>query len=157
MKIGVPDKMGWAFGVGLERIAMVLFGIPDIRLFWSKDKRFLDQFSEGKVTRFVPFSKHPACFKDVAFWLKSNTNSAGGAVPQMHENDVMEIVRDVAGDKVEDVRLVDEFVHPKTGRKSLCWRINYRSLERTLTNEETNAMHESVRQKLVEKYGVELR
>jgi phenylalanyl-tRNA synthetase alpha chain len=48
-------------------------------------------------------------------------------------------------------------VHPKTGRKSLCYRINYRSLERTLTNDETNAMHERLRTLLVDRLGVELR
>lgn len=41
---GVPDKIGWAFGIGLERIAMCLYDIPDIRLFWSTDSGFLSQF-----------------------------------------------------------------------------------------------------------------
>ncbi len=39
------NKIGWAFGIGLERLAMKLFGIPDIRLFWSEDEGFLCQFS----------------------------------------------------------------------------------------------------------------
>ncbi|KAM3076505.1 phenylalanyl-tRNA synthetase alpha subunit, mitochondrial [Clarireedia jacksonii] len=161
---GVPDQLGWAFGLGLERIAMLLFEIPDIRLFWSKDERFLSQFhgiSENlqNLKRFVPFSKYPACPKDVAFWLRSSSSAGGGGagnVHDFHENDIMEIVRDVGGDMVEDVSKVDEFTHPKTGRKSLCYRVNYRSLEKTLTNEEANALHEEVRTRLVSKFGVEL-
>lgn len=159
---GVPDRIGWAFGLGLERIAMLLFDIPDIRLFWSQDSRFLSQFSAGEINRFQSFSKYPECYKDVAFWLSSATSSgtgasaAGGAIP-FHDNDLMEVVRDCAKDVVEDVKLVDEFVHPNTRRKSLCYRINYRSLERTLTNSEVNMLHEKVRQTLVEKFGVQLR
>jgi phenylalanyl-tRNA synthetase alpha chain len=182
----VPDRLGWAFGVGLERIAMLLYGIPDIRLFWSTDARFLSQFdATSPIKRFVPFSKYPACIKDVSFWLRapsSPSNAAGGAgtppppssstttttssTPDsaaaltglsFHENDVMEIAREVCGEVVEDVRLVDEFAHPKTGRRSMCYRINYRSLERTLTNEETNELHGRLRQQLVDKLGVELR
>jgi phenylalanyl-tRNA synthetase alpha chain len=157
----VPDRIGWAFGLGLERIAMLLFNIPDIRLFWSRDERFLSQFRAGHIARFEPFSKHPACYKDVAFWLPpaavtGGSSAAGGAVP-FHENDVMEIVRGVGGDLVEDVTLIDEFTHPKSARKSMCYRINYRSLERTLTNEESNEMNLKVREKLVEELGVELR
>ena len=35
---------GFAFGVGVERIAMLKHGIEDIRLFYSNDLRFLKQF-----------------------------------------------------------------------------------------------------------------
>lgn len=147
-KSDVPDQIGWAFGLGLERIAMLLFNIPDIRLFWSHDERFLSQFRQDTVSCFEPFSKYPGCYKDVAFWLPAES---------VHENDVMEIVRDVAGDLVEDVKLIDEFTHPKSKRRSMCYRINYRSLERTLTNEEANDLHGSVGGRLVELFGVELR
>jgi phenylalanyl-tRNA synthetase alpha chain len=35
---------GYAFGMGVERIAMILFGIPDIRMLYENDARFLEQF-----------------------------------------------------------------------------------------------------------------
>jgi phenylalanyl-tRNA synthetase alpha chain len=35
---------GWAFGFGIERIAMIRYGIDDIRLFYENDVRFLGQF-----------------------------------------------------------------------------------------------------------------
>ena len=35
---------GWAFGFGIERIAMIRYGINDIRLFYENDMRFLRQF-----------------------------------------------------------------------------------------------------------------
>ena len=35
---------GWAFGFGIERIAMLRYGINDIRLFYENDVRFLEQF-----------------------------------------------------------------------------------------------------------------
>ena len=159
---GVPNKISWAFGVGLERVAMLLFSVPDIRLFWSSDPRFLNQFSNKEnINTFIPFSKYPECPKDVSFWLRNSSSNAGGGLrsnaPNFHENDVMEIVRNIGSDLIEDVRLVDNFVHPVSGRKSLCYRINYRSLERTLRHEEVNQLHESIGKQLVERLGVELR
>jgi len=41
-----PEKFsGYAFGLGVERIAMVRHGIPDLRLFYDNDVRFLKQFA----------------------------------------------------------------------------------------------------------------
>ena len=40
---GRPEnEIAWASGCGLERFAMQLYDISDIRLFWSKDERFLN-------------------------------------------------------------------------------------------------------------------
>lgn len=51
---------------------MNLFKIPDIRLFWSQDERFLKQFKAGKITEFESFSKYPPCYKDISFWMDNN-------------------------------------------------------------------------------------
>lgn len=145
--VGLGDHHGYAFGLGLERLAMVLFQIPDIRLFWSDDPRFISQFSGGANSRFKPYSSFPACYKDITFWL----------TPEFHENDFFALVRTVAGDLVEDVTLVDEFVHPKHGKQSHCYRINYRSMDRSLTNAEVDVLQEEVRRLATERLGVELR
>ncbi len=46
---GIDSKVykGFAFGVGLERIAMLRYGITDMRLLYEGDVRFLSQFREG--------------------------------------------------------------------------------------------------------------
>ena len=39
------EVTGWAFGMGIERIAMLKYGVDDIRLFYENDLRFLSQFT----------------------------------------------------------------------------------------------------------------
>jgi phenylalanyl-tRNA synthetase alpha chain len=40
-----PERYtGFAFGLGVERVAMLRYGIPDIRLLFENDPRFLVQF-----------------------------------------------------------------------------------------------------------------
>ncbi|XP_051655049.1 phenylalanine--tRNA ligase, mitochondrial isoform X4 [Manacus candei] len=104
---GAQDKIGWAFGLGLERLAMILYDIPDIRLFWSEDERFLKQFIGPHIwqkIKFQPLSRYPPLINDISFWLPSETYS---------ENDFYDLVRTVGGDLIEKVVLVDEFAHPK--------------------------------------------
>jgi len=43
--IGPEQFSGFAFGMGVERLAMQKYGITDIRLLFENDQRFLDQFS----------------------------------------------------------------------------------------------------------------
>ena len=44
-----PKKIqGFAFGVGVERVAMLKYGIDDIRNFYTNDVRFLDEFKEER-------------------------------------------------------------------------------------------------------------
>lgn len=146
---GNAGAKAWAFGLGLERLAMVLFGIPDIRLFWSSDSRFLKQFKAGILsTKFKSFSKFPPCFKDVSFWLPEEGFT---------ENNLCELVRSKAGDLAESVTLIDNFTNKKTGRTSHCYRIAYRSMERSLSDDEINVLQEAVREALASQLMVELR
>jgi phenylalanyl-tRNA synthetase alpha chain len=41
---------GFAFGLGVERLAMVKHGVPDIRFFYQSDMKFLRQFG-GEMKR----------------------------------------------------------------------------------------------------------
>ena len=41
-----PERYtGFAAGTGIERVAMVRYGIPDLRLFFEGQTRFLEQFA----------------------------------------------------------------------------------------------------------------
>lgn len=144
--LGLPNHKAWAFGLGIERLAMVMFDIPDIRLFWSQDKRFLEQFKAGEVTKFKSYSKYEACYKDISFFTS----------PRFSYNDLCSIARDE--DKhslIESITLIDEF-HVK-GRVSQCYRISYRSMDTTLKNSEIDKIQKAIRKRITEELQVEVR
>ncbi|KAN0018526.1 hypothetical protein ACTFIU_011144 [Dictyostelium citrinum] len=164
---GLSNDRAWAFGIGLERLAMILFNIPDIRLFWTEDNRFHNQFKgvdksinpsssaaslsdiDIKGVQFQQFSKYPSCFKDVSFWLEDEAN--------FHENKFYEFVRESCGDLVERVDLVDKFTNKKLNKTSHCYRIHYRSMDRNLTNEEIDILQNNLRGNLENHLSVKLR
>ena len=125
----------------------MLFSIPVIRLFWTDDKRFTKQFKAGEITTFKPYSKYPPCFKDIAFWC-----------PESYvENDFNELARSIGGELIERVENIDTFTNPKTGKTSNCYRITYRSMDRSLTDVEINALQDSLRDEAASALSVELR
>ena len=76
---------------------MILFDIPDIRIFWSQDERFLSQFQPGRISKFVPFSKYPPTSRDISFWINDD---------EFDTNGLFDLIRFRAGDLVENVKLV---------------------------------------------------
>lgn len=145
-ELGLEKQQAWAFGMGVERLAMVLFDIPDIRLFWSHDHRFLDQFKNEQLTKFKPFSKYEMCYKDISFYLPD----------AFSYNDLCTIARDEDRDNIiESITLIDQF--EKKGRISHCYRIIYRAMDRTLLNSEIDKILKSIKQRLIDELKVEIR
>lgn len=150
--VGVTERIGWAFGLGLERIAQRLYDIPDIRLFWSTDSGFLNQFKvedPNATIKYQPVSIYPQCKNDISFWLPQDQTYSS--------KDFYDLVRNIGGDRIEQVILKDEFTHPKTKRLSHCYTIIYRHMERTLSKREVNTIHTNIERLATEKLHVEIR
>jgi phenylalanyl-tRNA synthetase alpha chain len=130
---------GWAFGFGIERLAMVKMNIPDVRILWSDDSRITSQFKDIN-SKYKEVSKYPETSRDISFIIDKGINL----------NNYYEIVRDFADNLIQEVKLIDEYEDEKKfgkDKKSYTFRIVYCSLERTLTNEEINKIQEEIREK----------
>ena len=140
---------GWAGTFGLDRVAMIKMGIPDIGILWSNDQRITSQFKDIN-SKYKEVSKYPEISRDISFVIDKSINL----------NNYYEIVRDYAENLIEQVKLIDEYEDvEKFGqdRKSYTFRIIYRSPERTLTNEEINKIQEKIREKTQQDLNAVLR
>lgn len=149
-KLGVDSSKynGWAFGFGLERLAIVSMELTDIRLLWSNDERVKKQLKLGQ--KFQEVSRYPAIVRDISFVVGDDF------VP----NNYFDLVRDLGGTLVEEVRLLDKFKNPEkfgADRTSYTYRIIYRGMDRTLTNEEVDKINDQIYQQTAKQFGAELR
>ena len=148
---GNADKIGWAIGVGLERLAMIRYQIPDIRLFWSTDSGFLCQFeSANHLNKIIykPRANHPQLSFDISFWSPKAFSYC--------DNDFHDVVRNFGGDLIEQVKRIDDFTN-KEGNTSHTYRIVYRSHERMLTKNEVNVIHKNIESHVVNNWRVQIR
>ena len=117
-----------AFGLGLDRLAMILFKIPDIRYMWSLDDKFLSQFSMNKFMKdknnmiFIPFSNLCSVSKDISFYIPSDNKWCDEWVD---ENNFFEIIRDIASEYIESVTLCDKFYNKKINKISRMYRLTF--------------------------------
>jgi len=120
----------WAFGLGLERLCMIYFDIPDIRYFWTEDEKFLKQFESGEIVKFKPYSTLENISRDISFWIPEvdlvrDQEDKNKIVGWNELNDFYELVRNICGDMVGEVLLKDEFFNNKTNKYSRMYRIVY--------------------------------
>lgn len=142
-RLGI-QRRGWAFGLGLERLAMILFEIPDIRLFWSQDPHFLQQFaSEDMSVKFQPWAKLAPVVRDCSLFVPDSqvhrltptsadapAHSESPAHPDNPEdpknaipwqwlavNDFYEILREACGDLIESVTIKEQTRIPQGKHK----------------------------------------
>jgi phenylalanyl-tRNA synthetase alpha chain len=147
-KMGVEGYHGWAFGFGIERLAIISMQLPDIRLLWSEDPRVKAQLVLG--TAFKEVSKYPAVVRDISFIVKNDF------VP----NNYFDLVRDIGGDLVEQVELIDKYENEAklgSGNISYAYRVTYRSLSRTLTSDEVNTVHQTLAEASTNTFGARVR
>lgn len=148
--LGVDSSVwnGWAFGFGLERLAIISMELPDIRLLWSEDERVKKQLKLD--TKFKEVSKYPAIVRDISFIVNKD----------FEPNNYFDLVRDVIGDMAEEMALLDKYENEAklgAGKVSYAYRITYRSIDKTLTNEEVSALHAKLEDATVKNFGATIR
>ncbi len=150
-----------------------ILGLAEIRLFeigtvWRKEKEEIllgiadekgvrEELLKSSATskyenlpisgaeRYKPFSKYPVIVRDISLWVFASTT----------EDEVIEVILRNAGKLLRGgISLFDTF--KKEGKKSYTFRLVFQSFEKTLTDEEANAVMESV-YKEVKKRGWEVR
>ncbi len=148
-KMGLEGYNGWAFGFGLERLAIISMELPDIRLLWSTDPRVTAQLKLGQ--KYKEVSKYPAVVRDISFIVNKD----------FAPNDYFDLIRETVGEElIEEVALLDKFESAEkfgADKISYTYRIVYRSLERTLTSEEVDALHKKLEEKTSTEYQAQVR
>lgn len=148
--LGVDPEIynGWAFGFGLERLAIISMELPDIRLLWSEDERVKHQLKLGN--KFKEVSKFPSITRDISFVV------ANGFVP----NNYFDLIRDIGGNLVEEVQLLDTYKDEEkfgADKTSYTYGIVYRSNERTLTIAEIDPIQAKIIQETINQFAAEIR
>ncbi len=146
--VNPEEYNGWAFGFGLERLALISMDLPDIRLLWSQDERVKKQLKLGNKYREV--SKFPPITRDISFIVDKKF------IP----NDYFDLIRDLGGDLVEEVKLLDKYSNVKkfgADKLSYTYRIVYRSNGRTLLSDEVDKIQKKIYNETAKKFNAELR
>jgi len=127
-------------------------GLPDQVYGFELDlDELLDQIDreENVTPPFKPYSTYPASDRDIAFFASTQVSVA----------EIERVVRQAGKTLLDTVELFDEYrgENVPEGKRSLAFRLTYRVIDRTLTDQDIDPVHQQVREALEEKFQVELR
>lgn len=148
--LGINSKEwnGWAFGFGLERLAILSMELPDIRLLWSEDPRVIKQLKLGR--KYTEVSKFPPITRDISFVVPKSFTP----------NNYFDLIREIGGELVEEVSLLDKYENAEkfgADKMSYTYRIVYRSPERTLTTDEIEPIQDKIVAETKKQFGAQVR
>jgi phenylalanyl-tRNA synthetase alpha chain len=121
----IYNKKAVAFGLGLERLVMIFCNIPDIRILWSTHDRFLTQYSDGNLNKFVHYSTLECIRKDISFYINDMSISDKQNETWTNENTFFELLREYGCNMIQDVKLIDKFYNTKLDKHSRTYRVTY--------------------------------
>lgn len=136
--------------LNLDLLAVLLFSLPDWRLLWSHDPRFLKQFAlrPPPGEPFQPFSLFPEHISfDISFWTG----------PTWEERKFHAVVREASCGTVEQVKLIDTFSHPDLSQTSYCYRLTYHSHTHALSHTRALQFHQHLESLLSSRLQVTIR
>ena len=159
MNAGLDPKKysGWAMGIGLDRLAMILKEIPDIRYLRSNNPRIKEQMYD--LNKYVEVSLQPPIKRDISYCVP---------VSYVQEDVHQEIKKAIGKDEgiIESIEILneigseemDEKIRERIGctsdLKNILVRITLRDLERTLTKSDANKIYGLIYQKV--NYGKDI-
>jgi phenylalanyl-tRNA synthetase alpha chain len=155
-----------AWGLGIERLCMILFDIPDIRLFWSSDEKFLNQWSDGLIKPFKPFTNYPDITQDISFWIEPEDveqieNDNKVEYKWKHVNEFFEMIRELDDNFIEEVKLLDTYKNSKTNLLSNTYRLYFKPLVSISNPSEVQKLSllyfKKITDKLTEQFNIKLR
>jgi len=95
--------------------------------------------------RYQPLPRFPSVQRDLAFVV--------GALRAVTAVQIEQAIREAAGPLLRSVMLFDVFTF-EDGRRSLAWRLTFQADDRTLTDDEVNAIHERVARRIEERFNI---
>lgn len=152
-------------------LASYKYSIEDERLLWSHDSRVVDQFTRNTCEQYqdnVVKVEQNSCHKqsqtdvvrspslypmtfshDMSFWENQSL--------PFNELEYFNIIRDVAGDCVTHVDLIDTYTDPESGKCSRCYRLTFQSADKVLSYDTSWKLQSLIRLEVEKRMKIVLR